>query len=57
MLNFISTWSDNHPSPAPVEHGWGLVGAYILVYVGITSTTALYWDKVFNSVVEYRAAL
>lgn len=46
MLSFVSSYSEVGASPQPVEYGWALVGAYALVYLGITGTTAIYWDKV-----------
>ncbi len=45
MLNFIDSYSDLEATPEDPSHGWGLVGAYAIVYFIIAGCTALYWDK------------
>ncbi|KAF9033283.1 P-loop containing nucleoside triphosphate hydrolase protein [Hymenopellis radicata] len=57
MLSFIDSYSDSEATPEDPSHGWGLVGAYAIVYFIIAACTALYWDKVYTMVVCYRAAL
>ncbi|KAK0465925.1 P-loop containing nucleoside triphosphate hydrolase protein [Desarmillaria tabescens] len=57
MLSFVDSYSDSNGARDDPAHGWGLVGAYAIVYLAIASSTALYWDKVYTMVVRYRAAL
>ncbi|KAK0209206.1 P-loop containing nucleoside triphosphate hydrolase protein [Desarmillaria ectypa] len=57
MLAFVDSYSDSNGAHDDPAHGWGLVGAYAIVYLAIASSTALYWDKVYTMVVRYRAAL
>ncbi|KAK7050729.1 P-loop containing nucleoside triphosphate hydrolase protein [Favolaschia claudopus] len=39
------------------ERGWALVGGFVLTYAVIFLMTSVYWEKVFNCAVRYRAAL
>ncbi|KAK7006728.1 P-loop containing nucleoside triphosphate hydrolase protein [Favolaschia claudopus] len=39
------------------ERGWALVGGFVLTYALIFLMTSVYWEKVFNCAVRYRAAL
>ncbi|KIY73114.1 P-loop containing nucleoside triphosphate hydrolase protein [Cylindrobasidium torrendii FP15055 ss-10] len=57
MLSFIESYSSDDGAREDPALGWGLVGAYAIVYMLIAFSTALYWDKVYAMVVCYRAAL
>ncbi|TIC33364.1 P-loop containing nucleoside triphosphate hydrolase protein [Wallemia mellicola] len=57
MLAFIDSYADENAVPQDPNVGWGLVGAYTIVYLSLAATTALYWDKVYAMVIRYRAAL
>ncbi|KAJ7703885.1 P-loop containing nucleoside triphosphate hydrolase protein [Mycena rosella] len=41
----------------PSDKGWALVGAFVCVYGLIALTTSIYWEKVFDGTVRYRAGL
>lgn len=57
MLAFVDSYTNSNGARDDPAHGWGLVGAYAIVYLAIASSTAVYWDKVYTMVVRYRAAL
>ncbi|EOQ99028.1 ATP-binding cassette transporter abc2 [Wallemia ichthyophaga EXF-994] len=57
ILSFIDSYSSETETPQDPNIGWGLVGAYAIVYLSLAATTALYWDKVYAMVIRYRAAL
>ncbi|KAJ7635711.1 P-loop containing nucleoside triphosphate hydrolase protein [Mycena polygramma] len=54
VSRMISYISDPDPSAA---RGWALVGAFACVYGLIALMTSIYWEKVHDSSVCYRAAL
>ncbi|KAJ7618244.1 P-loop containing nucleoside triphosphate hydrolase protein [Mycena polygramma] len=54
VSRMISYISDPDPSAA---RGWALVGAFACVYGLIALMTSIYWEKVHDSAVCYRAAL
>ncbi|QRW07536.1 ABC transporter transmembrane region [Ceratobasidium sp. AG-Ba] len=41
----------------PSQEGWALVGGFVCVYAVMLLSTALYWEKVYAAVVQYRGAL
>ncbi|KAJ7028056.1 P-loop containing nucleoside triphosphate hydrolase protein [Mycena alexandri] len=51
MIAFVAD-----PAQSSVR-GWSLVGGFILTYALIFLLTSVYWEKVFNCAVNYRAAL
>ena len=51
MLEYVS----NPDSPDGL--GWALVGGFICVYGLMTLATAIYWEKVYALVVQFRGAL
>ncbi|KAJ7150739.1 P-loop containing nucleoside triphosphate hydrolase protein [Mycena filopes] len=53
-LRMIAFVADPTQSAA---RGWSLVGGFILTYALIFLLTSVYWEKVFNCAVRYRAAL
>ncbi|KAI8275314.1 ABC transporter atnG [Colletotrichum sp. SAR11_240] len=51
FLDFLQNPSEN------VNHGYGLIGAYGLVYLGISITSSFYWHKAFRSLTMLRGVL
>ncbi|KAI8158372.1 ABC transporter atnG [Colletotrichum sp. SAR 10_86] len=51
FLDFLQDPSEN------VNHGYGLIGAYGLVYLGISITSSFYWHKAFRSLTMLRGVL
>ncbi|QRW07534.1 ABC transporter [Ceratobasidium sp. AG-Ba] len=41
----------------PAQEGWALVGGFVCVYAVMTLSTAVYWEKVYAMVVQYRGGL
>ncbi|KAG8697410.1 hypothetical protein FRC09_007892 [Ceratobasidium sp. 395] len=41
----------------PAQEGWALVGGFVCVYAVMVISTALYWEKVYAIVVQYRGGL
>ncbi|KAG9085879.1 hypothetical protein FS749_004046, partial [Ceratobasidium sp. UAMH 11750] len=41
----------------PAQEGWALVGGFVCVYAVMVLSTALYWEKVYAIVVQYRGGL
>ncbi|KAK2776790.1 ABC multidrug transporter [Colletotrichum kahawae] len=51
FLDFLQDPSEN------VNHGYGLIGAYGLVYLGISIASSFYWHKAFRSLTMLRGVL
>lgn len=51
FLDFLQDPSED------VNHGYGLIGAYGLVYLGISITSSFYWHKAFRSLTMLRGVL
>ncbi|EQB47303.1 ABC transporter [Colletotrichum gloeosporioides Cg-14] len=51
FLDFLQDPSEN------VNHGYGLIGAYGLLYLGISITSSFYWHKAFRSLTMLRGVL
>ncbi|KAG8744004.1 hypothetical protein FRC10_010983 [Ceratobasidium sp. 414] len=41
----------------PAQEGWALVGGFVCIYAVMVLSTALYWEKVYAIVVQYRGGL
>ncbi|KAJ0386297.1 hypothetical protein COL922a_004688 [Colletotrichum nupharicola] len=51
FLDFLQDPSED------VNHGYGLIGSYGLVYLGISITSSFYWHKAFRSLTMLRGVL
>ncbi|TKY88084.1 hypothetical protein EX895_003180 [Sporisorium graminicola] len=60
-LGFVQSYSDDakkdvRSTAQPVAYGWGLVGAYGLVYLGVTLATGQYWYSISQLMTKVRGA-
>ncbi|KAJ7092344.1 P-loop containing nucleoside triphosphate hydrolase protein, partial [Mycena belliarum] len=54
VLRMIKYVSESNPES---ERGWALVGGFVCVYGLMALMTSIYWEKVFDATVQYRAGL
>ncbi|KAJ9478158.1 putative Metal resistance protein YCF1 (putative) [Pseudozyma hubeiensis] len=56
-LDFIASYSDPLQTPKPAAHGWGIVGAFLLVYLLLALSSGHFTFSIYKATCKLRGAL
>ena len=57
LINATIRWVDAEQTEGSKNHGYGLIAAYGLVYIGLALSQALYWQHTYRFIVMVRGGL